>query len=91
MVDAKDAEALQVPICFLPSKDEPADACRAFQEAVQANQRAAEKAVYQRFETVQHGFLAAVSFFVIRFFFSDNFRTECTRQCTDILTTRACR
>lgn len=58
-VDAKDAEALCVPICFLPSKDEPKDACEAFQSAMQKNEKAGKGSIYRRFETVQHGFLAA--------------------------------
>lgn len=62
MVNPDDANALRVPICFLPSKDEPEAECATFIEKVKANPKIAALSVAQRFDTMPHGWLAAVSF-----------------------------
>ena len=60
MVDPKDGSALQVPICFLPSKDEPKAECEAFEKNVKANEVIASGSIFQTFDTMQHGWMAAV-------------------------------
>ena len=57
MVDAADAKAISNPIIMLPSKDEPADDIKAFQEALKPEIK--EQSLFKTYETMHHGWAAA--------------------------------
>jgi len=58
MVDAKDAESIQVPVALYPSKDEPKEECEKVMDVLSKKSFAAKNS-YKRYATMHHGWAAA--------------------------------
>ncbi|KAG7561868.1 hypothetical protein FFLO_02685 [Filobasidium floriforme] len=58
MLDVKDVDGIDVPFGFYPSKDEPSDTVKEFQEAL-SKKAFADKNDYKHYEKMHHGWAAA--------------------------------